>query len=210
MKLGRLLIAAAFLVSTSAGAGIGVTDLSVNKMKTFNFKYSQLENGKIKTVSVKTKEVAETLKGDVLTKQEKLVAYFPCPISDMLNYGGFYIGVWDFDVGEPVGQVMGVSLDGNEVVELDKNNNIKTVDVTADFDDFDLQGQVSLTIKAKILKDKKNNLDGENCVNKLEANSMVGEVFDADTDEDLPLMQGKMIANKVSDSTTEFELFPLN
>ena len=214
MRLGRLLIAGLFMAgSTSASAGAAIDLISIHDIQTLKLKAAELVDGKIKTSNINATDVEEILLGREATADEKLSAFVPCPIDDMLSYGGFYIGVWDSELQQTVGVLEHFDI-FNEVVEFDKNDPtlIKKVEAAADGDidndGVDVNLYATVIIDAKIVKDSKGEtggLDGENCASKVKTKSLMG--YDDTGNDDFIIESGKLKAGSVEDGGAATQIF---
>lgn len=211
MKLGRLLIAGLIMAgSTSASAGVAIDLISIHDIQTLKLKAAGLEDGKIKTTTVKASDVEEILLGREATNDEKLSAFVPCPIDDMLGYGGFYIGVWDKELEQAVGVLEHFDI-FNEILEFD-NGRIKKVEAVMDGDiendGVDVNLYATVIIDAKIVDDSKGEtggLDGENCVSKVKTKAIVG--YDDTGADEFIIESGKIKAGQVKDGGAATQIF---
>jgi len=205
MKLGHILIAAAFLVTSSAWAGgPAPAMLSINTVTNLTAKGSFVDNGKIKRETVRAKDIAEALRGMPLAKNERLVALMGCPVMDMINYGGFYITVINTDTNAVVGDVMDVQFDN--LISTDGKNGVDRINTTSTVAFANASGtldlHMALTMSTKVVKKDGSPVDGENCIKEVQSKSLLGD-YNGD-----PVLEGKLKLGKAKDGVSGTVILP--
>ena len=218
MKLKKLLYAGVFLlVSTTVSFAVyAESKISVHDIQKIKLKTASVQDGKIKTSNIESKDVAEQLCQRELTKHEKLSAFVHCPAEEFLVHGRFYLGVWNSEQGMVPTDCALEYFDIEQTIVEFKDDRIRKIEAFVDGDidevgegDPDINIYWHAIIDFKQVKDKENEtgLDGMNCAKKVKSKSVIGYEDEDGNDIDFIIRSGDIKASKVKDGTTESELF---